>query len=502
MRLAVALVVLLTAALAFSQDSGESEFEIQGSNILKYDQGEEVDFSRPNDKHPDNLLKRRFVENRLRLDVYRGNLRGGMRFLYFRPSDNDRNQYGLPEETRIDKRFIEAALHPVTLRVGHYGDLWANGLAFSSFENRDLYFDSELDGVRAQIEAGPLTAIGLRGSSADGLLVKRADASGGRLQWRGGLAGLGFSYVRVDSGFYAETNVSGLDLKFNRGVFTLNLERAWSETFVASGSGEGHATYVGVVLSKWSWSLLADYKDYDYGYVTPFQNPPTVYRELGPRLLQGREPHVMNIPNEVGYQLELSGQTTGTTFATLHYHAASRHAHDQSGIPRPTLQQVDAPFWECFANVEQSLPRDRSLFVELGANEEASGTWQQRKWVQTRFSTPLRAIQLDLEIEELFLTDKTRNDEDFLDQFYSAGLTWKNGFSVSGVYQLSNDRELQDKEGPSWPSVETALSFGENDRHRAILFYGRERGGLKCSNGVCRQVQAFSGFRLTLETSL
>jgi hypothetical protein len=503
MRLFLAAIFLAALSiLAFAQDEPEDDFSVQGSNLLRYDEGDEVNFLTPGIAHPDNMLRRRFFENRLRLDLTKGALHGGVRWLHFRPSQNDQEQYGLAAESRIDKRFVEGTYHPVSLRLGHFSDLWAHGLVFSSFENRDLYFDSELDGVRAQLEGGPLRLTGIRGASAEGLLVKHAELTGGRTEWRGGDLGMGFSYLNIDSGYYAESHVSGVDLKVSRGPVAFSAERAWNETFSSGASAEGHATYIGVVLSKWNWSLLLDYKDYDYGYATPFQNPPIGYREVGPRVLQGREPHVMNIPNEVGYQAELSGQVRPTTYATLHYHRTSRHAADDPALPLPTLEQEDAPFWEGFVNLSHDLPASRAVFVELGANEEAATTWQKRKWVQARFTTPFRAKhELEFEVEELLITDVIRDDEKYLDQFYSLG--WSSGkLSLVGIYQTTNDDELKRREGNGWPSVEAAVTLGEEDRHRMILFYGRERGGLKCSNGVCRQVQAFEGFRLTLETSL
>ncbi len=235
---------------------------------------------------------------------------------------------------------------------------------------------------------------------------------------------------------------------------------------------------------------------------TPFQNPATAYRELGPRLLQGREPHVLNIPNETGYQAELSGQLTASTFTTLHYNLSSRHPKDQSGIPLPTLHQADAPFWELFASAEQDLPQGRRLTVELGANEEAAVLWQKRQWAMVRLTTPVRGPHaLELETETLLITDKLRDDQKFTDQLVSLG--WSNGGSMSVTFgsEFSTDDALKQREGKNWPFAEAALVSG-GGRNRLSVFYGRERGGLRCSNGVCRQVQAFSGVRVTMETSL
>jgi len=475
---------------------------VEGSNILRYDEGKEVSTQRPNFAHPDNAIARRFTENRLRLDVYRGDLRVGGRLLYFRPSSEDVYRDGLAEETRFDKRYIEASIYPFKLRAGDFSDVWGSGLAFSAYENRDVYFDSELDGVHAAFTSEPFFITGLRGTSRAGRAVEKAEVTAGRFGARMFGQSLAFNYVYVDSGAYPQSAFASVDWHVTQGILTLYGEREWNEAELAVRPRDGHATYVGSVLTKWRWSLLLEYKDYDYGVVTAFQNPATVYREVGPRVLQGREPHALNVPNEVGYQVEISGQLTNTTFVTGHYNLSSRHHLGQAGLPRPTLQEEDAPYWEMFASVDQSLPRDRRAFLEIGANEEASALWQERKWAWTRFSSPLRGgHEIEIEGEGLLVKDRTRQDREYFDGMVGVG--WRTGgsFSFSAQYEWSDDRDLKQREGKNWPSVELATSLNSG-KHRVIAFYGRERGGLRCSNGVCRQVQAFSGFRLTLETGL
>jgi hypothetical protein len=492
---------LVTVGVVCAEDE-EPQFHIEGSNELRYDVGEEVDSRLTQQEYPDNTIARRFVENRLRLDIYRGNLRVGGRALFFRPSAEDKYREGFQDESRLDKRFAELTLKPMMLRVGNFSDLWGYGLALSTFENRDLFFDSELDGVRAEVDASPLKVTALRGSSQEGRLVKEADVSAARanLQLFGQSAS--YNYVFIENGAYPEMHVSSVDWRFAKGPLTVYGERAWNEVVLPRKPENGHATYVGALLSKWKYSLLLEYKDYDYRTVTPFQNPAIVYREIGPHLLHSREPHVMNIPNEIGYQAELAGQVTSTTFATVHYNLSSKHSKDQNGIPWPTLKQVDAPFWELFANVEQDLSHGRTGYIELGTNEEAATVWQKRQWAWAKLSSPLTAGQeIGVESETLLITDKTGVERDFTDQMF--GVDWSLGgwFSLALQHQFSNDSELAKKEGKNWPSAEAALTFAEG-KHRLVVFYGKERGGLRCSNGVCRQVQAFTGLRVTLETTL
>ena len=486
------------SAVSAQEDDG---FTIEGSNITRFDGGDEVDPRLAEFEYPDNTISRRFLENRLRLDVYRGNIRVGGRLLYFRPSESDKVQFGLEDESRVDKRYLEATLEPLKLRAGHFSELWGSGLVLSSFENRELYFDSELDGVHAELDVGPFVVTALRGSSANGYLVKQAEVTGTHIAGQVGASGLGFSYAFIDSGYYPEESVAGIDWRLTRGIATVYGERAWNQVSLGATEPEGHATYLGLVLSKWNWSLLFDYKDYDYGRFTPFQNPPTAYREVGPRLLQGREPHVLNTADEVGYQVELSGQLTSKTFVTLHYNVTSQHVEDDQFIPFPSLKQDDSPYWESFLSIEHDLPAERHVFAELGANEQAAVDWQKRKWLWAKFRTPVRSSTIEIETEQMLVTDKIRDDEEFHDQLY--GIAWEPtaNFSIGAQAQFTDDDEIKRKEGESWLSAEAAMIFGSG-AHRLIAFYGRERGGLKCSNGVCRQVQAFTGWRLTLETSL
>lgn len=497
-----ALFILLTAMWLVAWAEEPPSVIIEGSNVMRYDAGDEVSTRRSAFDYPDNTITRRFFEDRLSLNISRGNFRVGGRFLYFRPSAEEKYNDSLPDENRIDKRYLEATVEPLTLRAGHFSDLWGHGLALSCFENRDLYFDSELDGFRAALNSEPLFVTVLRGTSQDGRFVKKADVMGVRVNVRAMGQGVAFNHVRVDSGAYPDTRVTSLDWRFARGPVTIFGERAWNKSVLEQTYPKGHATYAGTVVSALGWSLLAEYKDYDYRMATPFQNPAIVYRETGPRLLQSREPHVLNVTDEVGYQIELSGHVVSGTYVTLHRSQASRHDREKDSIPLPTLQQKESPYIEYFASVEQDLPQSRSAFLELGGNEESAVVWQKRHWAWMRFTTPFRGQQqLECEGEALLITDRARDDQKYRD--FALGLGWDDGrgLSLSLHHEFTDDKELEKREGKSWPSVETAISMGHG-KHRLSLFYGRERGGYRCSNGVCRQVQPFSGLRISLESTL
>jgi hypothetical protein len=497
----LALSIAAFGIAAWADDAG-SGITVQGSNYVHFDNGREVSTRLADRDYPDNAITRHFFEDRLLLELQHKHLRAGGRFLYFRPSTEDTYRDGLQPENRFDKRYIEADVAPVILRAGHFSESWGSGLALSCFENRDLYFDSELDGVKVDVDSDPLSAAVLRGTSQDGRLVKKAEITAGHAGLRMFGQSLGFSAVFMDSGAYPEANLQAMDWRLAYGPITLQGERAWNETQLALKPAHGHATYVSSVVTLAGFSTLLEYKDYDYGVATPFQNPAICYREVGPRLLQAREPHVLNVPDEVGLQSEVSGTLPTKSFVTLHYNLSSKHHPGQAGIPLPTMKEKDAPYWELFGSVEQTLPQNRSLFLEIGGNEEAGVVWQKRTWGWIRFTTPIAEKQdVEIESQTLFITDRTRHDQKFTDQLIAVAWEDKRGVSLAAAYELTNDQQLKRRDGSNWPSLEASVSMG-GGKHRVIAFYGRERGGLRCSSGVCRQVQAFEGLRITMETSL
>lgn len=60
--------------------------------------------------------------------------------------------------------------------------------------------------------------------------------------------------------------------------------------------------------------------------------------------------------------------------------------------------------------------------------------------------------------------------------------------------------ENEPSQKKSWVAGEFSYRLG--NAHTATISYGSERGGLICSNGICRQVNPFDGVRFQLVTQL
>jgi hypothetical protein len=477
---------------------------LTGSNLLHIDEGSEVDPVKQAE-FPDNRTHRSFFENRLRLNVAYGNWTLGGRFLYFRPSEVDKRVYAVTDETGLDKRYFEAKIQPLAIRVGNFAEVFDHGLTLSLFEDRELFFDSELDGVRLSFAKGPVSVVGLKGRSRarEGFLVEEEGVTGIHAEaipmkgWK-----VGASFVHMDSSGYAESNLPGLSGLATVGPVQFGGEYAWKETNLGVTQTHGHACYLELTATSGRYNLMVNYKDYKYRGWTPFQNPPIAYREIGLRLLQNREPHVFNPEDDVGYQIEVRGPAVEDLLVLVHFNHSSQHAEDQDGIPHPTLKERDWPYWEFFTGVENVWESGWSLECEAGLNEEAQTQfWYKRSWLAAEATAPIGKFgNLQFGGELLDIRDQ-RSDKSFMDELAFLGWDNENNLSVWFQSQWTDDEALQEREGDFWPSAEIGYSFGDS-HHRAILFYGRERGGLRCSNGFCRRVQPFEGFRITLESSL
>jgi hypothetical protein len=70
-------------------------------------------------------------------------------------------------------------------------------------------------------------------------------------------------------------------------------------------------------------------------------------------------------------------------------------------------------------------------------------------------------------------------------------------------FELTNDEEepsgtkfSDDSNLKYWGTAELTYKF--SSAHTITAGYGSERGGIKCSSGICRYVNPFNGFRLTV----
>ena len=88
-------------------------------------------------------------------------------------------------------------------------------------------------------------------------------------------------------------------------------------------------------------------------------------------------------------------------------------------------------------------------------------------------------------------------DKNYTNQYLALSLQRSPNVTLTFSSEFTSDDEE--------PSGKNSWFLGEatyqiNQSNTVGVSYGTERGGLKCTNGICRYVNPFSGFRLTVAT--
>ena len=347
------------------------------------------------------------------------------------------------------------------------------------------------------MDRGPFRFTALKGESKEWGAVHATSLLGLNVEANAGNLLVGANYVKMDSGGYAEADLPGGYVDFSIGPVSFYGEYAEKATKITE-TNWGNALYLSGSVAGSGFSIFTDYKYYHYEGATPFQNPPIVQRELTSRLLQNREPHVVSFNDEVGFQVE--GQVTPLDWATF----TVNYTHSSAIIGKdviPSNDQEDRPFIEWLLEADLSLLADHRVRLGVVHDEEAQlASFEEKLGVYSEWEndawSPIGTVLL---LEGLWIDDRL-DDRQFQDYLVEATVTRSPNISLSLAYQFTTDEELEEREGDQWPSGEMTYTFGEG-RHSVHVFYGKERGGLKCTGGVCRRVQAFEGWKISLDSS-
>jgi len=88
-------------------------------------------------------------------------------------------------------------------------------------------------------------------------------------------------------------------------------------------------------------------------------------------------------------------------------------------------------------------------------------------------------------------------DKTYMNNLVSVSVSRSPNISATVSAEVTNDNE-EPTGKKSWYIGEVSYKF--NSTNSLTVSYGTERGGLKCTNGICRFVRPFEGFRATLST--
>jgi hypothetical protein len=277
-----------------------------------------------------------------------------------------------------------------------------------------------------------------------------------------------------------------------------------------------------------------DYKNYRYDLTAPdyrspdrptrmlpFQNPPTAVKEHASTLLS-RYPHVVDFNDEVGGQFDVVYAPNDKITINLNTAAASRHYNyknigtgslvvyeriDRSSSYIPSFGDEFSPWYEVY--VEGEWYATDKLYAKISYDYQNSVIYDNLSpsasekvrinTIPTEFRytfTKNYTFKLNFENQFVYNSNMTTK-KDFLNELISLSVSRSPDLSATVSYEwTTSDEEPTGKK--SWLLGE--LSYKLNTTNSVTVSYGTERGGVRCTNGICRYVRPFEGFRLTVNS--
>ncbi|MCX6159930.1 MAG: DUF6029 family protein [Ignavibacteriae bacterium] len=541
------LLLIFTAAAAEAQIKLNVKASL--SNLFRYGSGTESNggISYPKEYFED------VADGRLSVN----DIIFGIRYEIDKPIEYGKDFIG------IKKRFVEYKNvdDGIDLRAGDFWEIISRGLSMNVFEDRGQYYDTGIDGFNGYIKRtfGKKHPVKVKAQILGGSLIYNDFINFNRVETYNvrdanvevspvKFMNLGFNYVYSNGRVPSSTDTANINAYLPEGYASINLgdvqffasyankhvNVAANKTYSQEVSAKGDGFYSSLSFSKSKIGITLDYKNYRFDMTAPdnratdrptkmlpFQNPPTVVREQTSTLIS-RNPHVVDFNDEVGAQLDVVYAPSDKVSFNLNTAVASRHFdYINTGTPsKPKYERVArsgnflpgfdnslSPYWEVFLEGEWyatdklygKIAFDRQSQVTYSYNNPAASEKLTAFTIPTEIRyTFIPEYTLKFILEQQFMNNNVRvGDQNYMNTYLSVGVSKSPELSATVNLEFTNDSE--DPSGKKfWALGE--LAYKLSGANTITASYGSERGGLRCTSGICRYVRPFEGFRLSISS--
>lgn len=530
------LLLLLTVTTVLS-----AEFQYSVKNTLKYGKGSEWA-----GETKDIELPKHYIEDYLDLELTKNNFTLGLRFEAADSSEHN-------EKIRdITKRYFRYTGENATLTAGDFYSTFDRGVVLDLREEKADFFDNYLSGGKFELTGDfyNITALGGKGyfkyENDFNPLEKKVDqfdnfviGSNGSFslsdyfEWEEFGLTLGSSYLFMkgdyvnstqylyDEMFIRESEIGAVSIDAFYGDFSFYNEYA-IKTTQRTPSVRGWANYSSLAYAIKGFSVNLEYKDYYKYGANPnevasnfsiYQNAPEALVVHDSHLM-GTNPHTVSANDEIGYKIDLKYKPLQNLNITNQFAFGSRH--DGNSI-LPNLDDEFLPYYDEWFSIQYKLQK---IDLKIGAglskdtplskhsnmlvteeSQSVNGIYSEER--NTYLGSVHYKINPESELkgssEVQFVSAKDNyTDEDYEDFYYSLEYALPEYGYVSISYTKTTEEVIGDAPD-NWLGFEAGLKLYKN--HNLEIFYGRERAGMKCSGGACRQVPEFDGLKVTLTSS-
>jgi len=414
-------------------------------------------------------------------------------------------RYEVDEEVKIDsllgegmtKRYIEYRKDWFQARAGNFYTTFGRGLTFRTLLDENVHMDQDMDGVRVGVNHRLGDAQVVAGRPHTEVLQSRNDVVGGaalNAQATSNIA-LGGTYLRRDAsgtpkdpswGKPVEELGSGLG-RVTWGNLDLYGEYAQRWTWgrydpiygwIGMDNLRGQASYGSLSFASSGWGLTVDYKDYrKFDFI--YNAPPWVNR---------LNRNINNAQDEQGWQGELTASPTADLSLTGNFSDGWSHdyvqrmQHGYGELKYQLLGKGTLILWG-----EGKVLRLVEPAIAL--KKEGAG-----HLLATYYLKKVQSISLEGEARQVRSQYLVGLDEKYWDAQGILTYGYAPYLGVSAIVRATSIRVTEFNDEKLWPIGEAVLTLGN---HQLKVRYGKERGGLDCSSGICRYEPPFSGLKVT-----
>ncbi|MEP0814151.1 MAG: hypothetical protein HRF49_05740 [bacterium] len=454
--------MLLAAAVPLAGASTEDEGSSNDSfPVLTYGGSNKTQYTR------DKISDTRKTENEFALNLGYGDFDG-----YFRIS-NDLAFPNTEKSTEFEKATIRWHGRNVTLTAGDFSALFSNGLALNVFEAPDIDYDTELEGLKADVEIGDALLTVLHGEWKSDSIKKPDTVQAAHLEIPiSDNVSIGGSYVEVDdyvSEFVGtkEHTETGANASVSVGPFEFSGE------FVIFDRKEDESTFDGsgwIVAGTYygkNWSVHGGY--YDYDEIATVYAVPATFKEHP-------EHGGVSAADEVGYGAKVTWSPPDLGQIDINY---AQSNEDGGGFPYTE------------AITTWTLPSMKRDNIQIQSRYDF--------WLDTKQNATL--VEWQHTIDEDW-TSTVSGEITWVDDFsgtrqehlLALGADYQQMLSINYMYELAQFKFPTQNE---WNNVTVRYS-DPGYRYDVQFKVGSQRAGYNCSGGICQLLPEFKGFELTV----
>ena len=303
-------------------------------------------------------------------------------------------------------------------------------------------------------------------------------------------------------------SVANYNWNFYFGPIEVYIDKVWMNYEKIYGNEVfGSRFYSSIYTELFETGITYEYKDYYTPYlIKSISNPPIVYRE-GNSILASRNVHSMNFGNEVGHQIDLNRNLFGDMNVTANLSISNRHQIDEmesiSLLDVLLMKDEDKmyayyPFRQVYLEINRWTLSERlyykvgmDYFTEFYDGKNTSALTIPTHWVWKLSSTNSLTIYLETQKKNV----KKITPGEYTNHYSSISYSHLGEWVLTGFY----DQEISKGKTRQWPGFD--FSYYLNSSTQISLFYGSQKGGLICANGICAEQPGFEdGVKITFRS--